>query len=192
MNHESKLIDILKGNATIMNILRIAREAHLPNWYVGAGVIRNAVWDTLHGKPNASPIRDIDCIYYSLEDIDEEPIKQYLASQLPGVDWDIKNSRHVHEWYKTNKNIDRPQLSSTEEDIRQWPEIVTCIGVRMLDDDSLYIYAPYGLDDLMNMVWRPNLQKTYRSPELAMQVFEERVITKNVIERWPKVRVEYA
>lgn len=192
MSHEEDLTGILKSDASIMHILRTVRGAHVPNWYVGAGVIRNAVWDRLHGKPNASPIRDIDCIYYSLDDLDEDAIKEYLRNELPNVDWDIKNSRHVHEWYKTNKNIDRPQLSSSEEDIRQWPEIVTCIGVRLLDDDSLYIYAPYGLDDLMNMVWRPNLHKTYRSPEFAMKVFEERVIAKNVIERWPKVRIEYA
>ena len=190
MTHEDKLTDILRDNGTVMNILHIAREAHLPNWYVGAGVIRNAVWDSLHDKPGASPIRDIDCIYYSVEDIDEVPIKKYLASQLPGVDWDIKNSRHVHEWYKVAKGIDRPQLTSTEDDIRQWPEIATCIGVRLLEDDTFHICAPYGLDDLMDMVWGPNLHDTYRPQELTMRYFNERTTSKKVLERWPMVQVK--
>jgi hypothetical protein len=32
-------------DAEMMNILRIARDLGLPDWWIGAGFLRNRIWD---------------------------------------------------------------------------------------------------------------------------------------------------
>lgn len=187
MTRESELLSIIKSDERLMNILRVARDCNLPNWYVGAGVVRNTVWDSLSGSPGASHIRDIDFIYFSEFDIDEADIRSFLEERLPGVDWDFKNSRDIHKWYKEKKGIDRDPLMSSEEDIDNWPEFCSCIGIRLKEDGEILIYAPYGIDDLMNMVFRRN---TF-SDHFTSGMFEQRVKDKKVVERWPKAKIIY-
>lgn len=171
-----------------MNILRVARSANLPNWYIGAGLVRNTVWDHLHGEPGKTPIRDIDFVYFSLEEIDETTITENLSKAVPDVEGDFKNSALVHEWYECKKGIIRPPFHSSEEDIDAWPEIASCIGIRLMQDEQIMIYAPYGIDDLMDMVLRRNRNNSYT---VNQEIFRQRVIEKKIVERWPKVTVLY-
>ncbi|HWR06766.1 hypothetical protein [Sporomusa sp.] len=46
--YEQKLHDILYSNDWFMLVLRASRQCNPPGWFVGAGVIRNIVWDYLH------------------------------------------------------------------------------------------------------------------------------------------------
>ncbi len=185
MERRGELTKIIQKDERLMEILQIARSVNLPNWYVGAGVVRNAVWDNLHGNTEKTPIRDIDLIYFSSEPIDEEAVRQQLTSALPEVEWDFKNSLNVHEWYKNKKGIERTALMSSEQDIDNWPEVCSCIGVRLQDDDQLLIYAPYGIDDLMDIVFRRNAA----GEGITKEIFEWRVVHKEIQEKWPKVKV---
>lgn len=188
VERENELLEIIKGDKRLMRILQVAQSVNLPNWYIGAGVIRNTVWDTLHEVPQPSPIRDIDFIYYSAEPIDEVPIRKKLQEVFPNVEWDIKNSATVHEWYKAKRNIDRPALFSSEEDIDAWPETASCIGIRITKDNSFLIYAPYGINDLLDMVFRRNKTNEY---SVSPEVFKRRVIDKKIAQRWPKATIVY-
>jgi uncharacterized protein len=188
MEREKELTYIIENDKRLMNVLRIARSADLPNWYIGAGLVRNAVWDYLHDAPGKTPIRDIDFIYFSCEKIDESGIRESLSQALPDVEWDLKNSAFVHEWYQLKKGIMRPPLHSTEEDINGWPEIASCIGIQLTLADQILIYAPYGIDDLMDMVFRRNKNNPY---SVTPEIFQQRVIDKHIMERWPKATIIY-
>ena len=69
---------------------------------------------------------------------------------------------------------------SIEAAISSWPTTATCIGVRMQRDD-LIVYAPYGLNDLFDMIARPN----------KVQITEAIYIKK--VDRWktcwPKLQI---
>ena len=41
---------ILRKDSVRMQCLRAARSLNLPDWYLGAGFLRNAIWDYLHEK----------------------------------------------------------------------------------------------------------------------------------------------
>jgi hypothetical protein len=49
----------------------------------------------------------------------------------------------------------RLRLSSTEDAIGTWPTTATAIGVRP-SGRQLEVWAPFGTDDLFNLVVRPN------------------------------------
>ena len=47
--YQLKLKKIIRKDFFIMDILKTVRTLNLPDWYIAAGVIRNTVWDVLHG-----------------------------------------------------------------------------------------------------------------------------------------------
>lgn len=188
MEREKELTNIIEQDSRVMRVLEVAKSVNLPNWYVGAGLIRNAVWDYMQDEPGKTPIRDVDFIYFSEESVDEDKIREALTTALPGIEWDFKNSANVHTWYKEKKGIVRPPLHSSEEDIDMWPETSSCIGIRLSDQNQIIVYAPYGIDDLMSMVFRRNKNNEY---SVSPEVFKERVVDKKIEERWPRVTIIY-
>jgi hypothetical protein len=55
MQHETDLADFLARQPHIMRLLRAAEGLDIEDCWIGAGLIRNAVWDHLHGFP-ANPV----------------------------------------------------------------------------------------------------------------------------------------
>lgn len=183
---EQELQRILQSNAGLMSILRAARRVNLPDWYVGAGLIRNTVWDFRHGYAGKPSARDVDVAFFDPHDLSaarETNAAQELGRLLPEVNWEPINQARVHLWYATDFGQEVEPLRSTEEAISTWPETATCVGVRLLIDDTLQIYAPYGLDDLMNMVLRRNPKR------VTVEQFRQRAREKRVREKWPRVSV---
>ena len=58
---EQDILDLIAKDEWMMGVLRTARSLHLPDWMIGAGFVRNKVWDYLHGYENIEvPTADID------------------------------------------------------------------------------------------------------------------------------------
>ena len=49
-----------------------SRTCNLPDWAIGAGVLRNLVWDELHGYAQRTPARDVDVAYFDAADLSVE------------------------------------------------------------------------------------------------------------------------
>ena len=58
-----------------------------------------------------------------------------------------------------------------------------CVGLRLKRDDSLRVVAPYGLDDLLGLVHRHNPRRA------SVEIYEQRLASKRIAERWPRVRI---
>lgn len=183
---EERLKSIIQGNSAMMEILQNARSARLPNWYVGAGVVRNTVWDHLHGYEVATPIRDVDVAFFDAKDLSgerEERAAEFLHRNAPAYSWEPINQARVHLWYMHEFGTDVCPLLSSEDAIDTWPETATCVGVRLLEDDKLLIYAPYGLEDLFGMVLRRNPRR------VTLEHFRKRAQEKRIADKWPRVTI---
>ncbi|MAU02149.1 MAG: hypothetical protein CL608_33850 [Anaerolineaceae bacterium] len=169
-----------------MTILRTVRRCDPPDWLVGAGLIRNLVWDHLHGYSQPTPPRDIDVAFFDPADLSPErdaAVTAELTAVLPDVAWEATNQAAVHLWYAEKFGKTVPPLTSTIEAIATWPETATCTAVRLLSDDSLHIVAPFGLEDLFQMVLR-------RNPARVTQAqFHKRLQDKQIRQKWPLVQV---
>ncbi len=62
-----------------------------------------------------------------------------------------------------------------------WPTTATSVGVRSDGDYSFRVYAPFGLDDLLAMIVRPN--KTL----IAEEIYAAKV--DRWIKLWPKLTI---
>jgi uncharacterized protein len=160
-----RLRQILVNNDWFMDVLRTVRQINPTQWVVGSGVIRNAVWDQLHGFTEPTPTRDVDVAYFDEPNIDRQR-DQIIAAQLqqlrPDVPWEVKNQAGVHLWYETRFGRPIAKASSITDAISMWPETATSVGVRLLPHDSLHVVAPCGLDDLLGMVLRRNKRQIPR------------------------------
>ncbi|WP_420628290.1 nucleotidyltransferase family protein [Candidatus Leptofilum sp.] len=185
-SYEIQLKQLILESEKMMAILRAVRHCNPPDWLVGAGVIRNLVWDYLHGYGEPTPPRDIDVAFFDATDLRPErdaEVTAELTAVLPTVEWEATNQAAVHLWYAELFGQTWPPFTAATEAIATWPETATCTAVRLLPDDSLQIVAPFGLDDLFQMVLR-------RNPARVTQAqFQQRLQDKQIQQKWPRIRV---
>lgn len=186
MTDEHHLCSILQANAWFMQILKTVRTCNLPDWYVGAGVIRNIVWDHLHHYTAPTPVRDVDVVFFDPDDRRPErdaEVQATLQAQVPSVPWEVTNQAAVHLWYEAVFGVPVLPLTSSADGVGTWPETATSIAVRLGDADGLQIVAPCGLHDLIGLVMRRNPRR------VTVDQFRQRLYTKRIIEKWPLVQV---
>jgi uncharacterized protein len=156
-------------------------RTRLPDWWIGAGFARNAVWDHLHGFATPTPLDDIDVIWFDA-DQREAALDDMLAAKLtarrPDFRWSVKNQARMHA-----RNGDRPYRSSLDA-MCHWPETATAIALKLHDDGIVELGAPFGIDDLLALVLRPTPH--FRANRIA--AYGERQRAKNWRAHWPRLR----
>jgi hypothetical protein len=50
---------LVRSDPWLLEALRAARDVDPPDWLVGGGVLRDLVWDRLHGRSRPAPLRDL-------------------------------------------------------------------------------------------------------------------------------------
>ena len=162
-------------------ILDAVRRQRLPDWAVGAGFIRSAVWDALHGYSEATPIADVDVLFFDADEVSRErecAIEAALAEAMPDVPWSVKNQARMHR-----RNGDAP-YADTADALRFWLETPTAVAIRIREDGGALLLAPFGAEDLLGMVSRP----TPRGRE-KLSHYQSRMREKNRPAHWPRVRI---
>jgi uncharacterized protein len=181
-----RLVEIIAGNRWFQEVLRAVQVVGPANWIVGAGVIRNLVWDHLHGFAEPTPIKDVDVAYFDGGDLSRErdrDLERRLAELKSGVPWEVTNQAGVHLWYERRFGYPIRPLQSIEDAVSMWPETATSVGVTLDAAGKLRVVAPLGLDDLLGLVLRRN------SRQVTREYFLERLRAKRISQLWPLVRV---
>jgi hypothetical protein len=178
---DMQLEAILRTDPVRWRLLEVVSQLGLPDCWIAAGFIRNAVWDALHGRTAQPPCGDIDVIWFDPERADEahdRSAEAALRAVVPSVDWSVKNQSRMHK-----RNGDVPYRSATDA-MRYWPETATAVAARRSGTGQLEIASLLGLDDLFNLVLRP-------TPGFAGEkrpIFEARVQAKAWMTAWPLLK----
>jgi uncharacterized protein len=163
--------------------LQAVAECGLQDCWIGAGFIRDAVWDHLHGYAKTAPRGDVDVIWFpsvpTHEDVDLR-VEQELHDVMPGLQWSVKNQGRMHLG-----NGDTP-YTSVADAMRHWPETATAVAVRLETSGLIEVTAPFGLDDLFALRLRP----TPAFLTTKLPIFVDRVSSKRWIERFPLINFE--
>ena len=184
--HHAELVAIARATPWFMDALVAVRGLGLDSWCIGAGAVRNLVWDALHGYETPSALSDIDVAYFDASDYGaarDGALQEQLVRLLPGVPWEVTNQAGVHLWFKAHFGHDVAPLTSLHEAVASWPEYATSVGLWLDTDGSLHVIAPHGLHDLFSITVRRN--PTRVSPETYRQRLQE----KRYLQRWPRVTV---
>ena len=181
MKHASALQAILASDPARCGVLAMVRSLGLPDCWVGAGFIRNAVWDYLHDRPPSRHTGDVDVVWFCPErarPAEDKEVEAALRALDPSVDWSVKNQARMHL-----RNGDAPYAAAVDA-IGHWPETATAVAARQTPAGSCEIAAPFGLGDLFDLA--------LRTPRFAGEkrgVFLDRVQSKGWLAIWPRLRV---
>ncbi len=169
-----------------MEVLKAARDCDPPDWWIGAGVLRDLVWDELHEGFKPTNVKDVDLAFFDASDLRRErdmEVEVALQRRLPTVPWEAKNQAAVHMWYERRFGFAVEPLTSSADGVATWPETATAVAVRLTTANDLQVTAPCGLDDLLNGVCRRNPRR------VSVHEYHRRVEAKQVLTRWPRIVV---
>jgi hypothetical protein len=180
----AQLTGIVRTDARLMAALALCRDLLPVTAWIGAGAIRNTVWDHLHGR-TPGPLADIDVVFHdaALPPHADAGFAAMLHASCPDLAWDVTNQAHVHRWYGDHGGNDVAPFGSLAEGIASWPDTATAVAVRLAADGSIDVLAPFGLDDLFGLVVRWNPAR------VSADVFLARIHAKQWLGRWPRLSI---
>lgn len=182
MKDTKRVSQIIAAKTWHMAALSAVAELGQPDIWIGAGFLRNAVWDCMHGFAKSTHLNDIDVIYFDIENTGkayERVLEARLDAILPAP-WSAKNQARMHA-----HNGDAP-YDSVADALCHWLETPTAVAVR-LGAQGLEILAPLGLSDLMAMTVRPTPHAL--ASKSRHRAYLNRVSAKSWPTIWPRVRV---
>ncbi|MDX8047070.1 nucleotidyltransferase family protein [Gracilibacillus sp. S3-1-1] len=186
MVNEKEIIEIIKEDEWMMDILKAAKSLNLPDWWVCAGFVRSKVWDTLHHFSDRTPIPDIDVIYFdpaNIDELEEKKLEETLKNLLPNTPWSVKNEARMH--IKSNMS---PYTSAVDA-ISKFPETATALGVKLDEKDNVILTAPCGISDVLQLKVKPN--HFFTEDKERINIYEERIAKKDWKSIWPKLTIQY-
>ncbi|WP_253074928.1 nucleotidyltransferase family protein [Burkholderia gladioli] len=69
---EARLVAPARESSWFWPALVAVQSLNLPSWCIGAGAVRNLVWDSLHGLETSSALPDVDVAYFDGADLSAE------------------------------------------------------------------------------------------------------------------------
>lgn len=179
---QRRIIALLQASPWHMAVIAAARRLDLPDWGVGAGFVRNLVWDHLHGRAAPTPLNDVDLLYFDTSDTGraaEARAERALRAALPDCPWSVRNQARMHLG-----NGDRP-YRDTGDAMAHWLETATAVAVRQEPGGRLSLLAPCGTADLFALRIVPTPAGRRRAA-----AFETRLRAKDWPGTWPKLVTE--
>lgn len=187
--HGALFLDHVLTNAFNREILDRAAKLGFSDWWLTAGCLAQTVWNIQSGRAPELGILDYDLFYFDPDtswEAEDQIIAQgaELFADLP-VTVEIRNQARVPIWYREKFGIEYGAVTVASDGIDRFAYQTTAVGVRKVETgsstDAYRIYAPFGLEALINQRIVPNT----RLP--ICRVYEEK--TARWQEIWPDLDI---
>ena len=179
LKNETEILDSFRENPDMMAILTIIRDLELKDSWLAAGSVRNFIWNLLSEKPAFDRETDVDVIFFDPEVSYEETlaIENKLREDFPQYQWELKNQVYMHQ----HSTHTEPYVNSCDA-MSKYPERCTAIGLRLQADATLELFAPYGLEDILNFQVSPTPH--FLENQDRMKLYQQRLSKKNWQVKW--------
>lgn len=159
--------------------MTVAFSSPLTSLDVGCNRSCFIVWDALHRLEVATPMNDVDVIYFDPNERDPNAYLLYesqLKRNMPDINWQVRNQAAMHI-----RNGDSP-YTSTLDAMSYWPEKETAVAIRLVAPEQYECIAAFGVESLFGYCVTHN-------PKRSRDTFEKRVNSKGWLAQWPSLRV---
>lgn len=129
---QTRLVTIARESTWFWTALVAVRSLKLSSWCIGAGAIRNLVWDSLHDFEIPSALSDVDVAHFDASDLSaksDAEIQHRLSNLHPYVPWEVTNQAAVHTWFEAAFGYPVSSLVSLQDAVASWPEFATSVGL---------------------------------------------------------------
>jgi uncharacterized protein len=159
---EERFHAAIATNSVNVALLERLPALDLPDGWLVAGCLFQAVWNAEAGRAPGENVNDYDVFYFDAVDLSYEAedavIRRVAASTDDlGVKVEVKNQARVHLWYAQRFGAGYPQLRSSQDGIDRFLIAGTCVALGASPSNAGELYAPFGLDDIFTGVLRPNI-----------------------------------
>lgn len=177
-----EILDRLGQDRDIRSILEIIRSLQLKDSWLAAGSVRNFIWNILSEKPGFDSNTDVDVIFFDPTISHEKTLQleMELREAFPDYRWELKTQVYMH--------IHSPNTqpySCSKDAMTQYPERCTAIGLRLMANDKLELFAHYGLEDIRAFQVRPTPH--FLADEERKKLYAQRLSKKNWQDKWPQL-----
>lgn len=185
MMTDQEILERLGQDQAIREILEIIRSLELKDSWLAAGSVRNFIWNILSNKPGFDAETDVDVIFFDPTVSYEKTLQleMELRKAFPAYSWELKNQVYMH----IHSPNTQPYTSSKDA-MSKYPECCTAIGLRLLEDNQLELFAPYGLADIRAFQVRPTPH--FLADAERKKLYMERLSKKNWQAKWPQLSFE--
>ena len=185
MMTDQEILERLSQDQDIRAILEIIRSLELKDSWLAAGSVRNFIWNILSGKPGFDAETDVDVIFFDPTVSYEKTLQleMELRKAFPAYSWELKNQVYMH----IHSPNTQPYTSSKDA-MSKYPECCTAIGLRLLENDKLELFAPYGLADIRAFQVRSTPH--FLADAERKKLYMERLSKKNWQAKWPQLSFE--
>jgi hypothetical protein len=157
----------------------------LPDAWIVSGCLVQTVWNLQTSRAIDYGINDYDVFYFD-PDLSWEAEDRVIdalrrTSDRLGVRIEARNQARVHLWYPQKHGKPYPALQRATDGIDRFLTRNTQVGIQRIGDGDR-IYAPVGLDDIPNLIVRPNL-----TPSFSAQAY--RIKTARWMALWPELTI---
>lgn len=186
---EHRLVAMVRSDPDLIGVLETTATLGLNDWLVFSGSVYQCVWNAVTGRPPGHGVRDFDLGYFD-EDVSWDAEDAVIRRVAAAFDEplrsrvEVRNQRRVSEWFPAKFGEPYPPVASTAEALDRFVAPAFAVGVRLAPDGRIRVVAPFGLQDVFDMVVRPN-------PNRPLARDWDRVIA-GLRTRWPEVKVETA
>jgi uncharacterized protein len=186
MPEEEEFLRLVLADPTVAAVLERTPALGVGDWWLTAGLLFQTAWNALTGRPPGTGIRDADLFYLDLDPswAAEDAVIRRGADLFAGlpVPVEIRNQARVHLWYGGHFGTAAPApFRDCAQAIDAFAAVCCAVGVTV-EDGRPRLYAPYGVDDLLGLVVRPNP----RSPA-PREVYEAKAARWRSV--WPELTV---
>ena len=185
LKNKAEILDSFRENPDMMAILETIRNLGLKDSWLAAGSVRNFIWNLLSERPAFDLETDVDVIFFDPDISYEETLflEKKLRADFPQYQWELKNQVYMH---KHNPHTE-PYRNSCDA-MSKYPERCTAVGLRLQADATLELFAPYGLEDILNFQVHPTPH--FLENEDRMKLYQKRLSKKNWREKWKNLTVK--
>ena len=173
------LLQAIQLNTDLMRILTIICNLGLKDSWLAAGSVRNFIWNLLSDKSPFDHETDVDVIFFDPDISYEETVslEKKLREDFPQYQWELKNQVYMHQ-----HSPHTVPYTSSRDAMSKYPERCTAIGLRLNEDSTLELFAPYGLEDILKFQVHPTPH--FLEYQDRMKLYQTRLSKKNWQEKW--------
>jgi hypothetical protein len=157
---EPRLATIVRADPGLMHVLTTVRGLGLNDWRVFSGAVYQSVWNAVTGRPAGYGVRDYDLGYFDPDvgwDAEDAVIRRVAAAfDEPFRSMvEVRNQARVHLWFEGRFGEPYDALAGTDEALARFVAPAFAVGVRLEEDDTISVAAPFGLEDVFSLTIRP-------------------------------------
>jgi len=185
-----RFVRMIRGNQTVSEILNRLPDLGIPDAWLAGGCLFQTAWNVLCGNAAAHGIKDYDVFYFDAGDRSkaaEDQVNRNAASLFAdlGCDIELRNQARVHLWYEDEFGVpDYPELACATDGVDRFLAVCCMVAVCPPGEGAADLYAPFGVDDVFELVMRPNPL----FPALPRDRYERKAERWQML--WPELRVE--